>query len=336
MEGTRGRREQALGVGQLITRRDILHGTAALAGSSFLTARSFGEPAARVTPPQDQLAYPPALTGLRGDHPGSFEVAHALRDGGIHVPSITPAVEQYDLVIVGGGISGLSAACFYLDARPNARILILENHDDFGGHAKRNEFQLDGRMQLLNGGTLEIDSPRRYSVVAAGLLRRLGIIPAAMDKAYAQHAFYSSLGLRRAVFLDRETFGADKLVVERDGTSWTQRLTETPLTPQVRADIARIYESDADYLPGLSSDEKKARLARISYGDYLVRVVDADPGVLPFFQAMTHGEWGVGIDAVGALEVWPFDFPGFKGLHLEPGPAPHMGYTCVASKRHGS
>ena len=241
MEGTRGRREQALGVGQQITRRDILHGTAALAGSSFLTARSFGEPAARVTPPQDQLAYPPALTGLRGDHPGSFEVAHALRDGGIDIPSITPAVEQYDLVIVGGGISGLSAACFYLDARPNARILILENHDDFGGHAKRNEFQLDGRMQLLNGGTLEIDSPRRYSVVAAGLLRRLGIIPAAMDKAYAQHAFYSSLGLRRAVFLDRETFGADKLIVERDGTSWTQRLTETPLTPQVRADIARIY-----------------------------------------------------------------------------------------------
>jgi hypothetical protein len=67
-------------------------------------------------------------------------------------------------------------------------------------------------------------------------------------------------------------------------------MAETQLTPQVRADIARIYESDADYLPGLSSDEKKARLARISYGDYLVRVVDADPGVLPFFQAMTHGE----------------------------------------------
>jgi spermidine dehydrogenase len=336
MEGTRGRREQALGVGQRITRRDILHGTAALAGSSFLTARSFGEPAARVTPPQDQLAYPPALMGLRGDHPGSFEVAHALRDGGIHVPSITPTVEQYDLVIVGGGISGLSAACFYLDARPNARILILENHDDFGGHAKRNEFQLDGRMQLLNGGTLEIDSPHRYSLVAAALLRRLSIIPATMDKAYAQHAFYSSLGLRRAVFLDRETFGADKLVVERDGTSWTQRLTETPLTPQVRADIARIYESDTDYLPGSSSDEKKARLARISYGDYLVRVVDADPGVLPFFQAMTHGEWGVGIDAIGALEVWPFDFPGFKGLHLEPGPAPHMGYTAAGYATGGS
>ena len=64
--------------------------------------------------------------------------------------------------------------------------------------------------------------------------------------------------------------------------------------------------------------------------------VDADPGVLPFFQAMTHGEWGVGIDAVGALEVWPFDFPGFKGLHLEPGPAPHMGYTAAGYATGGS
>ena len=68
----------------------------------------------------------------------------------------------------------------------------------------------------------------------------------------------------------------------------------------------------------MSSDEKKTRLARISYGDYLVGVVKADPGVLPFFQAMTHGEWGVGIDAVGALEVWPFDFPGFKACISSP------------------
>jgi spermidine dehydrogenase len=329
--------KQALEVGQPITRPDILHGAAVLAGSSFLAPVSLGEPVSFAAQPQDQLAYyPPALTGLRGDHTGSFEPAHALRDGGVPIPSITAAAEQYDLVIVGGGISGLSAACFYLDARPNARILILENHDDFGGHAKRNEFQFGGRIQLLNGGTLEIDSPRRYSVLAAGLLRRLGVVPDEMEKAYARHAFYTSLGLRRAVFLDRDTFGADKLVVERDGVSWMERLAETPLTPQVREDIARIYESETDYLPGMSSDEKKARLASISYGDYLTGIVKADLGVLPFFQAMTHGEWGVGIDAEGALEVWPFDFPGFKGLHLEPGPAPRMGYTAGGYSTGGS
>jgi spermidine dehydrogenase len=51
---------------------------------------------------------------------------------------------------------------------------------------------------------------------------------------------------------------------------------------------------------------------------------------------MTHGEWGVGIDAVGALEVWPFDFPGFRGLRLTPGPAPHMGYTAGGYATGGS
>ncbi len=240
-------------------------------------------------------------------------------------------------VIVGGGISGLSAAHFYLEARPNARILVLDNHDDFGGHAKRNEFELDGRMQLLNGGTLEIDSPRPYSVVAAGLLKRLGSIPAKLEEACARSDFYPSLGLRRAVFLDRETFGADKLIVRRDGTSWAR-------APHRNATHAASTGRHHPHLRGRSSttfqdcrsDEKKARLARISYRDYLVEVIKADPGVLPFFQAMTHGEWGVGIDAIGALEVWPFNFPGFQGLGLKPGPAPHMGFTAAGYAAGGS
>jgi spermidine dehydrogenase len=96
----------------------------------------------------------------------------------------------------------------------------------------------------------------------------------------------------------------------------------------VRAHIARLYEAKIDYMPGLSSKQKKERLARMSYRDFLVNVAKADPGVLPVFQARTHGEWGVGIDAVGALEVWPFGFPGFHGLNLEPGAAPHMGFTA--------
>ena len=58
--------------------------------------------------------------------------------------------------------------------------------------------------------------------------------------------------------------------------------------------------------------------------------------VVTVFQAMTHGEWGVGIDAVGALEVWPFHMPGFDGLNLEPGPAPHMGVTASGYSEGGS
>jgi spermidine dehydrogenase len=328
--------DQALGMDRTIARRDFLNGVAVVAGTS-LAATSIPAGSAEAAAAQDRLGYyPPARVGMRGSHPGSFEAAHRVRDNAITLPPVTPGGEHYDLVIVGAGISGLSAAYFYRQVRPSARILILDNHDDFGGHAKRNEFALDGRMELINGGTLEIDSPRPYSVVAAGLLKRLGIVPAKLEEVCAKREFYKELGLRRAVFLDRETFGADKLVVERDGTSWAQRLADTPLTPRVQADIARIYQAELDYLPGLSSDEKKARLARISYRDYLVDVIKADPGVVPFFQAMTHDEWGVGIDAIAALEVWPFQFPGFRGLGFKPGPAPHMGFTAAGYAAGGS
>jgi spermidine dehydrogenase len=325
-----------------ITRRDFLNGVSLAVGSAAaggLVAKSIAPALAADSAPQDAAGYyPPALTGMRGSHPGAFEVAHSLRDGAFWpgAASISDTGETYDLVIVGGGISGLAAAHFYRARKNDARILILDNHDDFGGHAKRNEFQRGGRMELMNGGTLSIDSPRPYSAVADGLLKTLGIDPVALAKKCEHRDFYSSLGLARGVFFDKETFGADKLIVMSKGRPWRQLLAQAPLSPQARSDIARIQEADIDYLPGLSSDEKKARLSRMSYRDFLLNVVKADPGVIPFYQARTHGEWGVGIEAVPALDVWAFDFPGFRGLKLKPGSAPHMGYTAAGYADGGS
>jgi spermidine dehydrogenase len=322
--------DRQLGMDRPIGRRDFLNGVllngvalsagAALAG--VVAARFTSDAAAAPHGP-----YPPRLTGLRGSHPGSFEQAHGLRDGDLplHPPD---AAETYDLVIVGGGISGLAAAWFYRERRPSARILILDNHDDFGGHAKRNEFDLAGRIHLMNGGTLGIDSPRPYGVVAARLLRKLGIDPVKLDAACTRNDFYGSIGLGHGIFFDRETFGADRLVADVGAKPWAELLAGAPLAPAVRADIARIYEGKDDCLPGLSPAQKKERLSRISYRDFLVNVAKAGSGVVPFFQARTYGEWGVGIDAVSALDVWAFGFPGFQGLGLEPGAAPHMGFTA--------
>ena len=324
-----------------ITRRDFLDGVAIAVGGAvaggvpphFIPAALADEAA------QDAAGYyPPALTGLRGNHPGSFETAHALRDAEFW-PKAGPVAatgEEYDLVVVGGGISGLAAAHFYRARHPAARILILDNHDDVGGHAKRNEFSPDGRLELMNGGTLSIDSPRPYSAVADGLLRTLGVDPVTLTKKCADPNFYASLGLAHGLFFDRETFGADKLVVATPSAKWKTLLASSPLPPKARSDIARIQEATIDYLPGLSSAEKKARLSRTSYRDYLLNIVKADPAAIPFYQARTHGEWGVGIDAVSALDVWAFDFPGFQGLGLEPGAAPHMGYTAAGYADGGS
>ena len=324
--------DKRLGMNRPIARRDFLNGVAA-------TGIGLAAGLPRADAPQDRPGYyPPVLTGMRGSHPGSFEVAHSLRDGTFWTtaPAPAPGEDAYDLVIVGGGISGLAAAHFYREAHPGARILVLDNHDDVGGHAKRNEFALRGRMALINGGTLEIDSPFAYSTVSDGLLRTLGIEPVKLEETCTKKDFYEKQGMSRGVFFDRQTFGADHLTPGAAGRNWAAILAGAPISPRVRADIVRIQEAHTDYMPGLSSDEKKARLSRMSYADYLVHVAGADPGVLPYYQALSQDEWGVGIDAVPALDVWTFDFPGFQGLNLAPGAAPRMGYTASGYAGGGS
>ncbi len=149
---------------------------------------------------------------MRGSTDGSFEAAHALRDGNFWKKAGRPKSidEAYDLIVVGGGLSGLAAAYFYRQQNPSARILILENHDDFGGHAKRNEFRPGGRLLLANGGTWAIESPFPYSKEAAGLMADLQIDPAALaEKCDAKDAYKN---LQSAYFFDKETFGSDKFV----------------------------------------------------------------------------------------------------------------------------
>src|SRR5580698_10041441 len=228
-----------------IDRRDFLNG---MAMSAAALSASMAPAQAQITPgTQDTPGYyPPLSHGLRGSHPGAFETAHAVRDGtfwqSAKKPEDTHAV--YDLVVVGAGISGLSAAHFFRAAKPNARILILDNHDDFGGHAKRNEYQMGGHTLLLNGGTELIDSPRPYSKVAAGLINYLGIDPAALAAKCEKPEIYK--GLAPATFFDKETFGADKLVIGRardvsEGTiPWKDFLAKAPLDAQAQADIQRV------------------------------------------------------------------------------------------------
>ena len=282
---------------------------------------------------------------MRGSHAGSFEAVHALRDGTFWKSAGTPVDtrEVYDFVVVGAGISGLSAAHFLRSRTgPSTRILILENHDDFGGHAKRNEFHMGGGLQLANGGTVSIDSPTPYSKEADGLLKELGIDPPALAEKYrGGGGLNGQAGLRGAFFFDKETFGEDRLVVGTPGggrggrrgggnaTTLQEFLAKTPLSQPVQRDIARIEQEQVDYMPGLSSAEKKDRLSRMSYKDYLLNVVKVDPGVIPYYQTRTQGEWGVGIDAEPALDCWGMRYSGFQGLNLEPGVTKRMSYTAA-------
>ncbi|MBV9842123.1 MAG: NAD(P)/FAD-dependent oxidoreductase [Sphingomonadaceae bacterium] len=317
------------GRGGPITRRDFVNGVAVGAAGVAASAWLPGMAAAdTVQQPPGAASYPPLRTGLRGSHPGSFEMAHVLRDGG-HPGRGAPADtgEHYDLVVVGGGISGLAAAHFFREAKPQAKILILDNHDDFGGHAKRNEFHpVRGATLLCNGGTLGIDSPYPYSPQADGLLKAIGIDAAAL-KPIEKEDVYAARGLGRAIFFDKATFGRDHLAVGAGTRPFEQLLAGAPLSDKAKQDIATIESGGGDYLPGLGSAEKKDRLSRMSYKAYLADHAKADAQALAYFQPRSQGWWGVGIDAITALDAWGMGFPGFEGLKLDKGGIPRMGFT---------
>ena len=327
------RRDRELGMDRAISRRDFISGVGVAVTGSLLYpwAEAYGAPgipSLQHAPEQETGYYPPALTGMRGSHVGSFEVAHELRDGKTWDDAGPEADigESYDLVVVGGGISGLAAAyMFHRQTGPRARILVLDNHDDFGGHAKRNEFRHNGRLLLMNGGTVNIEDFSSYGDAAQGLLRELGIEVERYSE-FVNWDLYRSLKLRRGVFFDKETFGTDRLAVGEGDLPWAEFLAMTPLSEAARKDIARLYEERIDYLPGLSLAEKKARLQKMSYQDYLLDVAKADPGVIPYFQSRS-GYWAIGIDAFPAWVAlktaasvdWATDYPGFQGLGF---PAP--------------
>ena len=185
-------------------------------------------------------------------------------------------------------------------------------------------------MALMNGGTFLIDSPRPYSAVADGVLKAIGIDAAALAPVIQKqdpdfYEFHESTGM--GLFFDRETFGADHLAVGFRHRPWREFLAATPLSPAARRDVERIESGKQDYMPGLTSTQKKQRLMKISYRDYLRDIVRVDPQVLALYQAQTQGLWGVGIDAVSALDCWGVGQSGFDGLKLEPGSIPGMGFT---------
>jgi spermidine dehydrogenase len=296
-------------MGRTITRRDLLGGAGiALSGSllfPWACSRAMAPPEAR---------YPPALTGLRGSHPGAFEVAHAMRDGKRWPDSaIEDSGETYDLVVVGGGLSGLSAAWFYRQkAGPEARILILDNHDDFGGHAKRNEFHYQGRMLLSYGGTINIEDYAVYGRAARRLLRSVGVDVGRYGE-FANNELFDELGMGRGVFFGRETFGTDRLVVEREGESLAEFLARAPLSPEARSSLVRLHEEKADYLPNLSLKEKRDFLRSVTYQQFLLETVGIHPDALPYLARSTT-YWAIGIDALSAWGAQWSGYPGMTGL----------------------
>ena len=306
-----------------ITRRDFLNGAAvAVIGAGALGITPSGLGAGGRSASAQTAVYPPAATGYRGHHQGSWETMHRVRDGTFwRDPGIAePTGENYDLVVVGGGISGLAAAFLYRQQQPGAKVLILENHDDFGGHAKRNEFRTrGGRLLIGYGGSQSMQTPSYWSPAVKRLIADIGIDTEAFRDFYDQE-WAEKRGLESAIFFTREGFGADRLV--RKGGSAGEWVPQVPLSEQARTQLVELIDAPRDYLPGKSREEKLAILARTTYADFLTGVCGYDPSLVTIYQNSTTAYFGVGIDACTALDAWANWNPGFSGMDLGDKPSP--------------
>ncbi|MGB4073327.1 NAD(P)-binding protein [Pseudomonas sp.] len=309
-----------------ITRRDFLNGVALTIAAGLTPIQVLrASPSGRY--------YPPALTGLRGSHVGSFEVAHQMGwEKKVFDTDSLPLSEEYDLVVVGGGLSGLSAAWFYRQQHPQARILIIENHDDFGGHAKRNEFEAGGRTIIGYGGSESFQSPSHlFSKTVNDLMQSLGVQTKRFDTAFDRD-FYPNLGLSRAVFFDKENFGEDKLVTgdptpmvaddiapdKLHARPIAEFINDFPLPEADRQALIALHNAPKDYLAGKSVDEKEQHLSKTSYRDFLLKDVGLSPAAVKYFQSRTNDFMALSIDAVAAYDAYYVGFPGFSAMNLPP------------------
>jgi len=319
--------DKELGMDRKILRRDFLSGASiAMTGAILCPSLVKAMQGLNENKPDqsDSGYYPPDKMKMRGSHDGSFETAHNLRDGDVFLAN--PIQEEYDLVVVGAGISGLSAAWFYRQsAGADAKILILDNHDDFGGHAKRNEYNLDGRNIIVNGGTLNIEQPSNYSVVAMDYLNEIGInTKLYKEKTGEMIREHRTHGLGGSTFFNKETFGGKDGFSKRDRRAvgaWDDFWDKAPIDKALKKQFRKLHNEDvkAGSFVGLSDQEKKVKLAGMTYADYVTNELGIDPRVLPLYAPGLHFRFYVGAEQVPALFCWELGGnPGFEHLNLKP------------------
>ena len=319
------RSERELGMDRAISRRDFLNGVGVVAASTLMPGCSSLRNSDRYDGARATDGYPPARMGLRGSHPGSFEVAHQLAFAGRSDwgPVQEPDPDLYDLIVVGAGISGLAAAHFFRQHEPNARILILDNHDDFGGHAKRNEFKVGDRSLIGYGGSQTLEDPYDYSDVTKALLYDIGIRLERFESAYDKD-FYRRHGLRGGVYFDRETYGVDRLVpyeivaysrylpVVLSTLSPREAVAQMPLSESGKRDLLKLLEADESLLADLPRPEQRRYLRQISYRDYLMKHLNITaPEVFTMLENMAT-DVSLGIDTASAGQM--MGYVGLPGL----------------------
>ena len=315
-----------------ITRRDFINGVSIAAASATMinpralwaagAANPSSSPAPSPSPVGDD--YPPALTGLRGNHDGAYEVAHALAWDGKSPASYTDLDEEYDLVVVGTGISGLAAAYFYQQkVGEDKRILLLDNHDDFGGHARRNEFHYNGTMLLGGGGSGNFEDPEKYSPESKGLVADLGFDLDKLRAAQIPRGFQASMEAPLGMFNDRENYGADSVVAGPWLPAWQgagnykELIGALPLSEPEKMALIGFVDGSIELKKPLPDGDILQTMKSIDYQTFATEYAGLSKRTTRLFDPYLRVTYCVGTDSISILEGIKSGMPGLGLLGPE-------------------
>jgi spermidine dehydrogenase len=285
------REDRELGMDRAITRRDFLQGV----------ALSVAAPRRRFEPSRE----------LEGQTPRAMALGHRVRDG--EIPSeVVDTEEVYDLVVVGAGIAGLGAAYLYYQEAGEPSILLLDNHDGLGGHARRNVMEYGGARLIAPGGTFALEDVEDSPEEALDFFRRIGLDPQRLVE-YRDPKFRERFGLSPAVVFDSRVF-------ENTPTTWVNRWNEipyeeffarAPLREGARKELVELYTTRKNYLPG--SPELEAELHSMSWERFVREKMALGDHAVRFVDLYATDLIGLGCDAASALDGYAIG-PGFFGM----------------------
>jgi spermidine dehydrogenase len=244
-----------------------------------------------------------------------------------------PIEEEFDLVIAGAGISGLATAHFYQKKfGKDKKILIIDPMSHFGGHAARNEFDVNGKRLLGYGGSESLQSPKlNFSEHVHGLMKELNIEISKFENEFFNHSVYPDLGLSRGTFFGAEDFEKDTLV-NGDPTTWVSDdvdpkdlnaksfkdfFNQFPMSQSSKDQLIELYTQKKILLNELPDSESRSQyLGKKSYENFLREDWSLSEEALRYLSHRTSDFFGLPTCQISAADACHYGLPGLQGIEL--------------------